>query len=437
MAFPENPFDPQSGATPAITVSQGQNVNPGGQEGTTPAPAPATLPSAPSSPYGSQGTSVSAADLPAAAPAPAPSIPSLPAVPGQPGQAPAIPTPPAAGLPLQTPPAATPPAQPAQSWNTAREFAAAHGFHEAGQFQNDGDFLQAVLRQVAAGGQASQQLQALQAQLAMRAAAPAPPAPAPAVDPNAPRKFFEAPEFNPQWQQWIERTANGGYKLADGCPDPTILPKYLAYQSHRQQMADRLLTDPASTLEPWAKHLVENTIKPLLEQTMAGQQDKQYADQFIRDNSDWLFARNQQGQVMQDQTGRPMASPLAARFYHHVTVAERMGIRSLTDQSAFARQAVQNELYMARSSQGATNQNIPAAAPTQAPTLNWHFGAPQPMAAPASFTPSVNSALRLPANPTGSMAGVGVPGAPPQNANVSLGEMLALALTQAGLVPRS
>ena len=427
--FPQNPFGAQpAAAAPAapIQVSQGQNVNPGGHEGTTPAPSPA-IPSNPGAPYGAPGTSISAADLAAATP---PAVPTIPTVPGQPGQAPALPTPPAAGLPGQAPPAA-PAAQP---WNTAREFAAANGFPEAARFANDGEFLQAVLRQVSAGGQAAQQLQILQAQL-MQARQPAPAAPA--VDPNAPKKFFEAPEFNAQWSQWIQRTENGGFKLADGCPDPTILPKYLAYENHRRQMADRLFTDPGATLEPWAKDIVEKTVKPLLEQTIAAQNDKAFADNFMRENSDWLVARNQQGQVLYQQDGRPMASPLAARFHHHAQVAERMGIRALSDQVSFARTAVQNELYMARANQGATNQTIPAPAPPQVPTLNWPFGGPTPAAAPASFAlPQVNTALRLPANPTGSMGGINVPGGMPQNAMASLGEQLALAMTQAGLMPR-
>lgn len=422
----------------------------GGQEGTTLASGPAQIP------YGQQGSSVSAADLPGS-PTPPPQLPSTsPAVPSQPATAaPAIPglfpganaNPPIA-QPVAQPPIAQPVAQPgtqpgtgaSQQWDSARQFAAAQGFADATRFPNDGEFLNDVLSRAKQAGVLTQTVQTLQGALAAAQAAAKPVAPAPA--PEAPKKFFEAPEFNPQWSRWIQQTENGGYKLVDGCPDPTILSKYVTYENHRRTMLEKLATNPAEVLGPWLQNTIAEAVKPQLEQATHQANERHYAENFLRDNQDWLVARDQAGNAVYDQGGRPMASALASRFYVHLDRAVQLGIRDSRSQEQFAKQAVQNEVFQHRLQTAAGPiQTVPAAAPSPAPLFDFRFpGVPQTHAAPASFGAPNNSALRLPGNATGGFDaqqnGQGFTGLNPnQDFKTSLNDVLTKAFQQAGLMP--
>lgn len=464
MSFP-NPAAPAAPVAPASQATQAPTVTAAGHEGTTPAAAPVSLTPPPS--YGQQGTSVSAADLlpgtPAAAPSPSAPAPAIPSPTAPIAAAPPV-------VPAQQPPAQQPPA-----WKTAREFAAANGLPEATSFQNDGELLTGLIQRVQQLGQASQTIQQLQAHVALltNQAAQVPVAqpvntPTAAPDPLA---AFKAPEFDQSWTQWIERTPNGGYKLVDGAPDPTILPKFVAFQNHQRQMLDQLARDPASVITKILEAKLEERIKPQLEAVVNQQRETAWAETYMRDNADWLYAKGTDGKhAVNPQTGQPQVSAVGRRFYANLAEAGQMGIKDFRHQEQYARVKTQNEILALQAQQRAQppQQQIPPAAPAQAPILfappavPSPWGPPQqpvqmpmfqqvdqwgrpiavspPAQAPASFTPQFNPALRMPQGWGGAQQTFNDPAAPwpttPTGQMASLNEMMAVAFHNAGLIPQ-
>jgi hypothetical protein len=268
--------------------------------------------------------------------------------------------------PSPTGAAATPaPVAPAQpTYAGARDYAAkALGYSNAGQYADDAAFLQAMI----AGQQTyAKQVQEMQ-QLAQfgqlylqqqsQAAKPQP------TSPNDPLAAYKAPEFNPAWQNAIERTESGGFKLRDGA-DPSILPKFLAYQQHRQDVADKLLANPAEFLKPLVSHLVQEQAAALVEQRFGAQQNEQYVNGFMQQNAAWLYSRDNAGNpVVNPVTRQPMLSPTGQRFYEHLRAAEQYGIKDPTAQEKYARALLTADLMQpAAQTQNAVQQGDAAKA---------------------------------------------------------------------------
>lgn len=259
--------------------------------------------------------------------------PATPAI--EPTPAPAAP---AAATPPATPPttpAATPPGTPAPAAAPAaptyegfRDYAAkALGYADASRYADDASFCQALVagqqvaqRQVA---EAQQWIQYGQLYLASERQKQLASAPASPPDPLA---AYKPPEYNPAWQESIEPTENGGFKLREGA-DATILPKFLAYQQYRRDIGQKIISDPVGFLKPLIAHQVQEQAQEIVQKRFAEQAERQHVDEFMKTNSPWLHRQDASGRSIVDPvTLSPILTPAGDRLLFHLKRASDKGM---------------------------------------------------------------------------------------------------------------
>jgi len=241
-------------------------------------------------------------------------------------------------------PAPTPaPSQP--EYRDARDYMLrALGYQAAAQYNDDPSAIQGLVqgfqtaqqqlneaRQLAQYGQLYLQEQA-------RRVAPQPQQ----ADPLA---AYKAPEWNPNWLNSIVKDpATGQLSVAPGA-DPAILPKFMAYQTHRQELADKLFSDPAAFLQPLVQKMVQDQASSLVQERLGADRQEQYVNGFMRENAGWLFNRDSAGNsVINPATGKPIMSAAGQRFYSHLRDAENMGISAPEHQEQYARRMLTLDL---------------------------------------------------------------------------------------------
>jgi hypothetical protein len=353
-------------------------------------------------------TTPAAATPPDASPAPDPS-PASPAA----QSAPATPAAASGGDPATTQAAAQ--AQ-AQGFATVRDYAKSLGHANAGQYPDDHSFIQAMIagqntqaQQLAEAKRLAQFGQMWLAQQAQQAQVPA----ATNAKPD-PLAMYKAPEFDQRWLAQITKDpTTGALSVAPGA-DPTILPKFLAYQQHREKVTDQFLQDPVQFLKPLISSLVGQQGQELVEQRLAQMQEQQYADSFINTNRSWLYANDSTGRpILNPATNQPMLSPIGQRFTQHMQFgAQQLGIQGSAKLEHYARTALAAEMAQ------------PAAA-TQAAVQTG-----------AAAQQNVLNAMNRNPNRSGSQVGPDNTGhqAPAvQNASLSLRDQLAAAFASSGI----
>lgn len=269
---------------------------------------------APADDRGVEGTTVSAAELPAQAPDQQ-----------QPG---ATPTPaPAQG------------ADQAAGWTSARDFARARGF-DPGQAGDDSAFLEGLLAQAQRSRLYEQQLQAL----ALERRQPAPEPPQPAAKP----KWYNPPEFDPAWEKLLAQDEQGNVVPRPGTP-PDVLPKYLAHQQYVRDFARKLTTDPEGTLRPFVAEVAEERARELVRSELAAREEGAHVEHFVRANSAWLHQRDAGGRViLHPGTGQPVLTTAGSRFAGYVREAAQIGVADVRRQESYAADKLRLDLLRAQ-----------------------------------------------------------------------------------------
>jgi hypothetical protein len=231
-----------------------------------------------------------------------------------------------------------------QEWQSIRDVARSRGFDVAGQFQDDGSFLEHLLSQAQQARQSDfharlgQQLaphaQRIQNFLTQQSQPKAPEGPKP----------WEAPEFDERWLNLVERDPSSGLFIAKQGADPQYATKLNAFTQWKQGY-DR---NPAAVLngmvEARAKQIAADTVR----EQLAIQGREQTVQSIASHNSEWLYQRDQQGQPVRDYMGQPMLTPAGARYIHHLNAIQRMGVTDPRAQDTLAKQLVQGEHYAAQ-----------------------------------------------------------------------------------------
>jgi hypothetical protein len=245
--------------------------------------------------------------------------------------------------------------------SNARAIAAEMGFAQANQFQDDRAFVQALLEASQQGQHAQQQLQTYQqAQLALaqaqtiarqqqqQAAQP------PAVKANA---IWNPPEWNPSWNGLVTKDDKGNPTLIPGAP-AEILPKYLAYQNYRSAFAEKFLGNPEETLLPLINQTAEQRAVEIVKRELAAQQEQAHIQGFVRENSQWLHARDAQGQVLRTPQGQLALSPAGQAFQRYVVEAANLGIGSAHGQQQYATGMLQRDVFANQAQTAGQQQQV-------------------------------------------------------------------------------
>lgn len=168
-------------------------------------------------------------------------------------------------------------------------------------------------------------------------------------------RFWNAPEWNPTWRNLVQRDESGNLIAAPGAP-PDVLPKYLAFEQYRRDFADRLTTDPESTLSPFVDERARQIASQIVQDNLAAMREEYQASAFIQQHSGWLHAKDANGHVVRDFNGRPVLSEAGKRFRGYVEEAEQLGVRGVQAQEQYASRLLRADIEAARASQGGVSQ---------------------------------------------------------------------------------
>lgn len=167
-----------------------------------------------------------------------------------------------------------------------------------------------------------------------------------------PQSWWKAPEFDPQWRNQIVKDPVTGRLVAAEGADPNVVQKYMAAMQHTQQFLDKFAFDPIGSIRPGIEEVVREIAAELTQQQLGGYQEQVFAQSWVGQNSGWLHARDQAGNLLTDpQTGRPALSELGQRFVHYVRQGESAGMRSVQAQQEYAMGMVQRDYLMANRQQ--------------------------------------------------------------------------------------
>jgi hypothetical protein len=177
------------------------------------------------------------------------------------------------------------------------------------------------------------EFQALEQEQAAAKAQPEPP-------PEPQSAFaWEAPEYDPRWETWVEPDGRGGYKAPDAAPELASIAAKLT--KHRTFMADKItefLGNPqelihgamAGQIAEMEKRITESSQKAI---TDAIQKQVETAEMqaYIGKQEKDLYQHNAEGEPLCSTKGEPVLTPKGAKMAEYADMLSTAGI---TDQSA-------------------------------------------------------------------------------------------------------
>jgi hypothetical protein len=257
--------------------------------------------------------------------------------------------------------------------------------------------------------------------------------------PQKPVNPFGLPDFDPAWLDMVVRDAQGNLIPKPGTP-LDVPAKIMSYYRARQAAQDKLFTNPQDVLVP----MLQQAIAPMLQQyfqTNIGQMgQQQFIQGFLGEHGQWIYQVDPQGRSIIDPvSGRKQFTQEGYRLFQHIENAHRMGIQSYQDQAQYAMNMLRME-YQAQGGQQQTQQQQGGSFGDQ---MQQQLPPPQQQA-PNPFAsamaqnnqlkqgflqahnrrPSYGGSMQPPNNTNNQV---------PQNSNLSLREMLAQNLKQAGI----
>jgi hypothetical protein len=135
---------------------------------------------------------------------------------------------------------------------------------------------------------------------------------------QAPQKpLWEAPEYDPRWQQMVRKDEYGNVIPVNGAA-PDLPQKIAKYNEFVRDKFSSFMKDPAAFMEP----LLEGAIQKRIDDKLGGYRQeleaKQSIQSFINDNADWLYERDANGQVVRAQNGQPLYSEYGRDLQNNV-----------------------------------------------------------------------------------------------------------------------
>lgn len=186
---------------------------------------------------------------------------------------------------------------------------------------------------------------------------------------NDPAARWRAPEWDTRNEQYLRADANGNITVVPGA-DPSLVPRYMAYQEHRRRLTDQFVQDPQAFLRQLAgeqQQVNPQQIAQYIDQRLQAVRDEEDLRQFSRTNAKWLYATDSAGTPIVDPVSKTYVwGPRGARFAQIVQQLEPH-----IQHQGTLRQAAMNQL-LAEEGQGAraTTSAIETGANLQQQLLN-------------------------------------------------------------------
>lgn len=222
-------------------------------------------------------------------------------------------------------------------------------------------------------------------------------------------KPWEAPKFDPRWATLVERDPTSGIVLGKPGTPPEIVDaanKYVAWK-------DAYDRDPAGVISGMVEARASEVAEKLFTNRFAEIEQRQAVSEIQRANSEWLYARDANGNAMRGHDGRYLPSAAGSRYLAHVHQAVKMGVTDPRHQDQIARTYLQLEIAQANAAHSASTA----------------AQANSPQAAQARTQPNVNSLGTLPPSQRAVTPGA----TEPSGAGLSLAQTIRNALNAEGI----
>lgn len=258
--------------------------------------------------------------LPPGYPQPQPQFAQQP-TPGYPQQ-PFVPQP----APQPVPPGygQQPPAQPEQ-WTGVRQQLSELGYGQlAQQFQSDETAFQWLLQEA----RRAQDLERLAQYQAGNNRGLPQPQNQPAQNEPWWKQFWQAPEYNPAWEQLIEVDPLTKQVRPKPGAAPDLVQRIQQYRHFEEDQFKKFLGNPFAYIEEPVKTLVKPLISQEIQSAVQQIRDRSQAEHILAENSRWIF--DQAGQI----------SPLGQLYSQHMQRLQQQGV-PLGDRHQYSMQAVQ------------------------------------------------------------------------------------------------
>lgn len=254
-------------------------------------------------------------------------------------------------------------------------------------------------------------------------AAPAP-AEAPKPEPEAP--LWDAPDFNPMWLSQVTQDEQGNIvPVPTQGGTPAVAQKVQEYFNWRSQKQDQFWQDPYAFMEPYLAQR-ETKLREKIAgehgQVSAEEREEREAQQFVQDNTNWLYVKDVSGQIAVDPiTQYPKFTEAGTKFATAIQDLEKRGVPR-NQQRHIAMQMMGGTVpEQPTQSQPGSTPSQPAASPeVQDAQRKQEF-----LANAAGATPSAGASTIPTPDSNGNTQ--------PQNERLTLDEMLTKDLAAAGI----
>ena len=143
---------------------------------------------------------------------------------------------------------------------------------------------------------------------------------------------WNPPEYDPGWASLVARDAQGNLVPMPGAP-ANVVQKYQEYMLHRQQTADKFMSNPHAFIEPTVRHLAKQIAEQAIQEHLGQYKDMESAKSFVQQHASWLHQLDGGGQPMRNPvSGELMLSPWGERFKVHVQQAQDYGMNQQAQQ---------------------------------------------------------------------------------------------------------
>lgn len=176
--------------------------------------------------------------------------------------------------------------------------------------------------------------------------------------------------------QYIERDENGVPRVRAGAfVAPGTLEKYQEWEAGRANWARQIIEDPDAAFSGLEEKILAKAVQTVQDTILRQRDEQSMAGHLVQQNSQWLWARNEQGQPV-DSFGqpingmdgrRPAFSAAGQRYHQLVNEIERdFGVTDPQVLHRYAIRQLQGEMAMAQYQQA---QMAAAASPQGQPAL--------------------------------------------------------------------
>jgi len=155
------------------------------------------------------------------------------------------------------------------------------------------------------------------------------------------------PEFDPNWANLVEQDNEGRFVVRTeyiGSVDPSIAEKVNDYVKWRHNRSNELIDDPVNAvMQAGLQSEIDNRVQSAINNAMSKSQTKKEATDFISENEDVLYVKDQQsGMVQKDGSGNPLLTPVGRALNDAHVMLRHQGLYDPKARHAVAVQMVQN-----------------------------------------------------------------------------------------------